>query len=120
MNLEVTGKLISFLPEITGQGKNGTWVKQDIVIEETTDKYPKKVCLTMFGDKVAMLKELEIGDELKVSFVAESREYNGKWFTNLSMWKFEKLGKQQSIKEFYKQEPADSSPNIEGSDDLPF
>ena len=34
----------------TGEGKNGTWKKQDFVIE-TDGQYPKKVCLTIWGDK---------------------------------------------------------------------
>jgi hypothetical protein len=35
---------------------------------------------------------LQIGNQLKVDFDAESREFNGKWFTNLKAWKIEVLG----------------------------
>ena len=74
----------------TGEGKNGTWKKQDFVIE-TDGQYPKKVCLTIWGDKFNETF-LTIGNELLVSFDAESREYNGRWFTDLKAWKIELAG----------------------------
>ena len=56
MALELTGTLIKILPEVTGAGKNGSWVKQEFVLE-TADQYPKKVCLSLWGDKVSDLKK---------------------------------------------------------------
>jgi hypothetical protein len=88
MALEISGKIISILPEQTGAGKNGNWVKQDFVIE-TTDQYPKKVCFSAWGDKAAQVKGLLPGLSVKVSFNAESREFNGKWYTDLRIWKLE-------------------------------
>jgi len=90
MNLEIEGKLIIILPEQTGEGKNGKWVKQDFVLE-IEDKFPKKVCFSSWGDKADELKKLKIGEKLKVSFNAESREFNQKWYTDLRIWKIEKL-----------------------------
>ena len=88
MALEITGKVINVLAEQTGSGKNGTWVKQDFVIE-TNEQYPKKVCCAAWGDKVAIVKGLTIGDQVKVSFNIESREYNERWYTELRAWKIE-------------------------------
>ena len=82
--MEITGNLIHMLPLQTGQGKNGTWKKQEFVIE-TTDAYPKKVCLAAWGDKVNTSKFV-IGQTLKVNFDAESREYNGRWYTELKAY----------------------------------
>ena len=79
MSLEIEGKVVNILQEQTGEGKNGKWVKQDFVIE-TSDQYPKKVCFTTWGDKAAEVKKLNMGDNLVVSFNAESREYNQKWY----------------------------------------
>ncbi|HSZ26538.1 MAG TPA: DUF3127 domain-containing protein [Cytophagaceae bacterium] len=88
MALEISGKLYKILPEQTGSGKNGNWVKQEFVIE-TQEQYPKKVCCSAWGDKVAILKNLSTGDQIKVSFNIESREYNERWYTDLRAWKIE-------------------------------
>lgn len=88
MALEVTGKVIAILPEQTGSGKNGTWVRQDFVIE-TEDQYPKKICFSAWGDKAQQVKGLKQNQQVKVAFNAESREFNGKWYTDLRIWKLE-------------------------------
>jgi hypothetical protein len=88
MPLEISGRLVTVLPEQTGNGRNGVWKKQDFVIE-LAGPYPKKVCMTAWGDKADALLEASTGDELKVSFDVESREYNGRWYTDLKAWKIE-------------------------------
>jgi len=88
MALEITGKLIKLLPEQTGAGKNGNWVKQEFIIE-TTEQYPKKVCCSLWGDKVGAIKSVPPGEMVKVSFNVESREYNERWYTELRAWKIE-------------------------------
>ena len=60
MALEITGKVIQLLPEQTGTGKNGTWVRRDFVVE-TTDQYPKKVCFSGWGDKATLVNNLQTG-----------------------------------------------------------
>jgi hypothetical protein len=92
--MEIKGKLMHVLAVQTGEGKNGTWKKQDFVIE-TNGQYPKKVCLTIWGDKFNETF-LTIGNELLVSFDAESREYNGRWFTDLKAWKIELAGSEST------------------------
>ncbi len=82
--MEITGNLIHMLPLQTGQGKNGVWKKQEFVIE-TFDSYPKKVCIAAWGDKIDTTK-FSIGQTLKVSFDVESREYNGKWYTDVKAY----------------------------------
>lgn len=88
MALELTGKLVKTLPEVTGQGKNGSWNKQEFVIE-TIDQFPKKVCLSAWGDKANDLKQFTVGDTLKVTFNVESREWNDRWFTEARAWRIE-------------------------------
>jgi hypothetical protein len=89
MALELIGKLIKVLPEVTGQGKNGAWNKQEFVIETLDSQYPKKVCLTAWGDKANDLKQFADGDTLKATFSAESREYNDRWYTELRAFRIE-------------------------------
>jgi hypothetical protein len=86
--MEIAGKLIAILPLQTGQGKVNAWKKQDFVIE-TGDQYPKKVCFSVWGDKLDNLT-LAVGDDLNVSFDIESREYNGRWYTDVRAWKVDK------------------------------
>jgi len=77
------------LQEQGGEGKNGNkWAKCDFVIE-TQEKYPKKVCLTAWNDLIGTVKGLSMDTEIKVSFDISSREYNGKWYTDVKAWKVE-------------------------------
>lgn len=89
-NLEITGKLVKLLPQVTGQGKNGQWTKQEFVIETTTEQYPKKVCMSAWGEKADALRNVKVGDEVKVSFNIESREYNERWYTDVRAWRIER------------------------------
>jgi len=88
MALEISGKLLQVLPEQTGTGKNGQWIKQDFIIE-TQEQYPRKVCFAAWGDKASLVKNLKSGSQVNVSFNAESREFNGKWYTDLKAWKID-------------------------------
>jgi hypothetical protein len=86
MQLQLTAKLIQILPLETGTGRNGNWKKQNIVVE-TSDQYPKKICVSVWGDKIN--SALQLGDQLKIDFDIESREYNGRWYTDIKAWKIE-------------------------------
>ncbi len=88
MALEITASLRQVLPPVTGQGRNGTWSKQEFVVE-TSGEYPKKICCTLWGDKASALQDLSEGQEVKVYFDLESREYNGRWYTDVKAWKVE-------------------------------
>lgn len=88
MALELIGKLIKVLPEVSGQSQKGAWVKQEFVIE-TIDQFPKKVCMTAWGDKASDLKQYATGDTLKVTINLESREYNDRWYTEARAWRIE-------------------------------
>ncbi|MFN8349120.1 MAG: DUF3127 domain-containing protein [Spirosomataceae bacterium] len=88
--MDIKGRVIQLLALQTGEGKNGTWKKQDFIIE-TDGQYPKKVCISAWGDKINE-SALQIGNEVNISFDVESREYNGRWYTDLKAWKVEALG----------------------------
>ncbi|MBC8034498.1 MAG: DUF3127 domain-containing protein [Chitinophagaceae bacterium] len=113
--MEIAGTLIHMLPLQSGQGKNGTWKKQEFVIE-TADTYPKKVCLAAWGDKIDTSKFV-IGQQLKVNFDVESREYNGRWYTDLKAYAVQ-LGSSSATSDMppSHQGPIDNEP----PDDLPF
>lgn len=115
--MEISGKVLNLLPMQSGQGKNGTWKKQEFILE-TPGQYPKKVCLSLWGDKVDEFK-VSPGETINASINIESREYNGRWYTEVRAWKISKQsgGNNQSAPPIG-DEPymADAS----GSDDLPF
>ncbi|SHE37115.1 DUF3127 domain-containing protein [Dysgonomonas macrotermitis] len=85
--MQLTAKLVQLLPLQSGMGKNGEWRKQDVIVE-TDGQYPKKVCISIWGDK-ADESVLQIGNILDISFDVESREYNGRWYTDIRAWKVE-------------------------------
>ncbi|QKG79443.1 DUF3127 domain-containing protein [Tenuifilum thalassicum] len=87
--MEIKGKLIKALDQQSGQGKNGTWVKQEFIIE-TQEQYPRKVCISLWGDKVKELESIQVGDLLTASINIESREYNGRWYTDIRAWRIVK------------------------------
>jgi hypothetical protein len=121
MSLDITGKVVQLGQRQTGQGKNGTWVKQDLIIE-TEEQFPKKVCLTCWGDKAEEATTFKPGEQIKASINVESREYNGRWYTDLKPWRFDRINSADNQSaplppsEAY---PADPSFESEG-DDLPF
>ena len=88
--MQFTAKLIQILPLQTGAGKNGTWKKQDVVVE-TDGQYPKKICVSIWGDKIDE-SALQMGAVLNIDFDVESREYNGKWYTDVKAYKVEVAG----------------------------
>lgn len=96
MALEFEGNLVKVLSEVTGQGKNGAWVKQDFVLE-TEDQYPKKACFTAWGDKTADLKTFSLGEKLRVTFSVESREYNDRWYTDLRAFRIDQTNGEGSV-----------------------
>lgn len=108
MNLK--GKVIQVLPEQIGQGKNGEWKKQEIIIE-TEGQYPKKVCVSLWGDKVGTVLN---NASIDVQLDPESREYNGRWYTELRAWKVE------SVVGSPQQTTSNKQTSNPQSDDAPF
>ena len=83
--MEISGKIIELLPEKSGQSTNGGWRKREYVLE-TEAQYPKKVCFMAWGDKIDQFG-LKQGERVTVSVDLESREYNGRWYTDVKAWK---------------------------------
>lgn len=87
--MEVKGKIIAVLPEISGTSKAGNpWKKREYVLE-TLENYPKKVHFDFFGERADQFP-LNVGDLITLSFDIESREYQGRWYTSIRGWKAEK------------------------------
>jgi hypothetical protein len=118
--MQLTAKLIQVLPLQSGTGKNGPWKKQDIIVE-TEGQYPRKICISIWGDKIDE-KQLQPGHMLKLEFDIESREFNGKWYTDAKAWKIEVADSVPTSTKVPDNSPNDSIESFPSSsdDDLPF
>ncbi|MEM9385452.1 MAG: DUF3127 domain-containing protein [Pseudomonadota bacterium] len=85
--MELTGKITHALPEVSGNSARGPWRKREYVIEIPGD-YPKQVCFMVWGDKIDQF-QIQEGQELTVYFDLESREYNGRWYTDVKAWRIQ-------------------------------
>ncbi|MGK7389632.1 MAG: DUF3127 domain-containing protein [Candidatus Cyclobacteriaceae bacterium M2_1C_046] len=121
--MELSGKVINILPLQTGKSQRGEWRKQDFILE-TQDQYPKTVCVSLWGDKIdeASLSE---GDQINAHINIESREYNGRWYTDVKAWRIDKQGaadQSAGPADYASQETTapPSAPLPDEEDDLPF
>lgn len=76
------------LPQVTGEGARGQWIKQEVVFEVANNEYGRKICVGFWNDKAASAAALRVGERVVVSVNIESRERNGRWFTEARGWKF--------------------------------
>ena len=80
--MDIKGKIIQKLELQSGTSKAGNaWKKQEYVLE-TLDSYPRKVKFDFFGDRADQYP-LEVGDIITLSYDIESREFNGRWYTDI-------------------------------------
>lgn len=90
MSLEINGKFVKALPEVSGTSAKGEWKKGGFVVE-TEEQYPKKIAIVCWGeDRLKDIAPLKDGDKIKVSIDIESREWQDKWFTDVKAWKIER------------------------------
>jgi hypothetical protein len=141
-DLKIAGKIIQVLPLAQGIGKatGKEWKKQDYVLETINDNFPKKVSFGLFNDKIQQYP-MKVGDIVTISFDVEAREYNGRWYNDLRVWKVDQGDTTMAAgQQAFQQQPADNFPPAtpqpqqptsagagmadpfasQGSDDLPF
>lgn len=87
--MEFDGIVYRLLPPVSGTSAKGAWKKQDVVFEIPSE-FSRKICVTFFGDRSEDAAGLKEGDAVSVSVNVESREYNGKWYTDVRAWKMVK------------------------------
>lgn len=106
----------------SGVSKAGNeWKKQDFVIEIQEQQFARKVCFSLFNEKTGLLKNLNPGQEVEVSFNLESREFNGKWYTNVNAWKIDTVKNESAAPGFPEYSSDDIPPEpAEEINDLPF
>tara|TARA_R110002074_G_scaffold57182_1_gene140766 strand:- start:148 stop:498 length:351 start_codon:yes stop_codon:yes gene_type:complete len=83
--MNIKGKIVQIVEEQSGESAKGPWRKQEYILQ-TDGEYPKKVCFMIWNDKIDEFAIKE-NENLDVSIDLESREYNGRWYTDVKAWK---------------------------------
>ena len=83
--MEFEGVVYKILPATKGTSARGDWQRQEVIFE-LPQEFSRKICVIFFNKEsdVARLKE---GATYTVSVNIESREYNGKWYTDVRAWR---------------------------------
>ena len=121
--METEGKIMQVMPVQTIATQKGNLKKLEFILE-IESKYPKKVCFSLWNDKADIFSS-KPGDTVKVTFDLESREYNGRWYTEAKAWKVDNVSSSSSDAS---QIPAENNDEPLGTftsknedlDDLPF
>lgn len=85
LNINGTVKLL-----MDAQTFDSGFTKREFVIT-TKEQYPQDVKLEVTQQRVELLNDLSIGQDVYVFFNIRGNEYNGKYFVNLQAWKIEAL-----------------------------
>jgi hypothetical protein len=85
--MEIQGKLIQVLPIESGTSKSGKDWKQQTIIVETGDQYPKKIAIQCPEKLMSRIGDYQVGQTITCSVNIESRESGGKWYTSIKAWK---------------------------------
>ena len=93
--MEIQGKVVRLGGLTEGTSARGAWRKQELIIE-TIEQYPKQVCLVCWGDRVAEAQNFTPGQIIKAQISIESREFNGKWYTDVRPFRFDIDAPQQT------------------------
>lgn len=83
--MEIQGKVIT-IKEI--EVLKNDFRKQMIIIE-TEDKFPKKIAIDFVKDKIELVANIKVGNRINAFINIESKEFNDKFFTNITCWKAE-------------------------------
>ena len=93
MALELEGRIARKLNVQTGTSARGAWSKQEFIFEYQEGNFPSQICMNVWGeDKVRELDKYQVGDKVRISFNLSSREFNGRWYTDVRAWRIEPAG----------------------------
>jgi hypothetical protein len=138
--MEIIGKVVRLGNLVEGTSARGPWRKQELIIE-TEEQYPRTVCLICWTNQIEEIQKFAPGQTIKAQIEISSREFNGKWYTDVRVWRFDPVGAaapestpsyapaqpvQASQPTMHQTPPASSStqefypPTEDSVDDLPF
>ncbi|MCQ2306303.1 MAG: DUF3127 domain-containing protein [Bacteroidales bacterium] len=99
--MELIGKVLQLGTLTEGSSPRGPWKKQELIIE-TMETYPKKVCVICWNERVNEANGFFVGQIITIQISVESREFNGKWYTDVRAIRFD----QQPAQPVAQQQPA--------------
>ena len=129
--MEYSGRISRIFPTSSGTNQQGnTWKRQEFIFEyfeRPEDRYCDRVLLSIMNERIDTF-DIHEGDEVKIGFSHNVREWNGKWYNEMRVYRLEKISRApQSEPE---PEPAEApqpasapiieQPKAEEEDDLPF
>lgn len=126
--MEATLKLVQFGPTTEGQSQRGPW-RKGIVVFETIGDHPKTIAVNFFNSNFEQAQKFNPGDTCNVGFDISSREFNGKWYTDVNGHRIESVNIEQPQQQSYDkpinpiEQPQQSAMDFttqQQYDDLPF
>jgi hypothetical protein len=127
--MELTGKVIAVLEARSGISKSsGNPWKMQVYVIETNEQYPRRMCFNVFGEDKISQFNIQVGEEITVSFDINAREYQGRWYNDIRAWKVDRVTADQQAAEaaeapVVNEAPIAPLPTFEAedsTDDLPF
>ena len=89
--MEIIGKVVRLGTLTEGTSARGPWRKQELIIE-TEEQYPRTVCLICWTNQIDEIQKFAPGQTIKAQIEISSREFNGKWYTDVRVWRFDPVG----------------------------
>ena len=89
--MEIIGKVVRLGHLTEGQSARGPWRKQELIIE-TEEQFPRTVCLICWTNQIEEIQKFAPGQTIKAQIEISSREFNGKWYTDVRVWRFDPVG----------------------------
>ena len=86
--MELFGKIIAALEPRGGvSARTGNaWKAQSFVLE-TMEQYPRRCVFDVFGEDKLKDFNIQVGQELTVSFDIDAHEYQGRWYNSIRAWR---------------------------------
>lgn len=81
--MELQGKIIQALPVKTGTSARGDWKVQEFVLETLDAQYPRRMVFSVFGEERLQRFNIQVGQDVNVSFDIDAHEYQGRWFNSI-------------------------------------
>lgn len=93
MELKIVGTIEKLMPISKGVSSTGReWVKQDIVMSMANGQFVKHFTAAVMGqDRIDNFK-LRVGDNIVAYLDIDAKEYNGRWYNSINIWKVERVG----------------------------
>ena len=84
--MQLTAVFISCTEVQNGVSQNGKPWSKIIAMFETIERFPKQVAVNFNGDHIGEVQQLRKGELIEVNLDAQSREFEGKYYTDLWGW----------------------------------